>query len=153
MLASLANAIQRRKDQQKVKTSDVVSSPFENAIITSTVSELMTSEDVGVMHRRAGSSSLKNYSPETAAWGWQWCTQMGFFQIGDPEAKDNVVSTLVGPAFYENLCKDWFPDMAPAVPNVEEVLKYGGWKMNPTRVFFTNGECKFMVVHNSSIVC
>jgi hypothetical protein len=74
---------------------------------------------------------------------------MGFFQIGDPDAKDNVVSTLVGPAVYENLCKNWFPDMVPAVPKVEEVLKYGGWKMNPTRVFFTNGECKLMDIRHS----
>lgn len=58
----------------------------------------------------------------------------------------NILSLL------ENFCHSKFPYL-PNVPNVSDVLKYGGWNMNPSNTMFTNGELdpwRAMTIHADS---
>jgi hypothetical protein len=134
-LGSLANAIERTTNKANANDPKVLT-PSANATGITTFRKI---KHVGIIHRREEA----DIDPDTRSWMWQYCSQMGFFQIGDPDSKENIVSTLVDLASFQDECKATFPGMIPAAPKVDEVLKYGGWTMNPTRVFFSNGEREF----------
>ena len=46
----------------------------------------------------------------------------------------------------QSWCDQTFNDMNPSQPNVTTVDKYGGWNMNPSNVFFSNGECELLMI-------
>lgn len=61
--------------------------------------------------------------------------------VGNP---DNIVSRFIDKDFFDQACRNSFPEgsIPSSGPAVDHINKYGGWKMNPTRTFFSNGECK-----------
>lgn len=57
----------------------------------------------------------------------------------------NIVPTYYTLAEQQSWCDRMFNNMNPRQPNVTAVNKYGGWNMNPSNVFFSNGECESLV--------
>ena len=78
---------------------------------------------------------------DTISWTWQYCTQFGYFQDANLTNPNNLVSRFNNVSSEErNYCQNIFP-YAPAMPNVSSIIsKYGGWKMTPSNVMFSNGE-------------
>ncbi|MCJ1288982.1 hypothetical protein MMC34_000513 [Xylographa carneopallida] len=76
---------------------------------------------------------------DAAAWYWQLCSEFGEFQVSSPHNAHNLVSRFYNVSGTEaNMCRSMF-SYAPARPNIEAFLKYGGWDMRPSNVMFTNG--------------
>ena len=79
---------------------------------------------------------------DRTSWVWQLCTEFGQFQM--TQAISNPETNLLS-RFYnisgqlERFCHNRF-EYAPEVPDVKKVLRYGGWKMRPSNVMWTNGE-------------
>jgi hypothetical protein len=65
---------------------------------------------------------------------------LGFFQVADRNDSASIVSQGDTLAAEQASCNNEFPGMLPSSPRVGDILKYGGWKMNPTQTFFSNGE-------------
>lgn len=79
-------------------------------------------------------------SADNAAWIWQLCTEMAQFQVTqfpDPHSLVSKFYNLTGVT--DHFCRDTLPFAAPQ-PDVQKILKYGGWHMRPSNVMFTNGE-------------
>lgn len=78
---------------------------------------------------------------DTASWTWQYCNEFGYFQTANASNPHNLISIFNNVSSEEqNFCKDTF-SYAPAFPNVSAIVsKYGGWKMSPSNVMFSNGE-------------
>ncbi|KAI0782858.1 serine carboxypeptidase S28-domain-containing protein [Abortiporus biennis] len=75
------------------------------------------------------------------SWMWQYCSEYGFYQRGDPNNPLSIETSLRSLKLFQEQCNTAFPNGSlPASPNVENVNKYGGWTMNPSNVLFTNGE-------------
>ncbi|KAJ7056562.1 peptidase S28 [Mycena amicta] len=77
-------------------------------------------------------------------WMWLICTQLAFWQDGDPTAP-SIVSRLVNVAYWERQCPLWFPEEAGvAVPNAAPVNQinamFDGWYINQERMLFVNGQ-------------
>jgi hypothetical protein len=105
------------------------------------------------------SSSNNSLPPDSMSWEYQFCTevciissfqtsclmrhQFGFFQVANSNSTENIVTTLETVDQIEKECNSLFPNMLPSQPQVNNVLKFGGWTQNPTRVMFTNGEREF----------
>lgn len=71
------------------------------------------------------------------SWGWQTCSEYGYFQVADPSSKFNYVSKYVSiPAWQRQSCELVFgyPQM-PAAPDVGLPNKYGGWHSTYIPVF------------------
>lgn len=87
------------------------------------------------------SPSTYSYQSDTISWTWQYCTQFGYFQDSNLTNPHNLVSRFNNVSSEErNFCRNIFP-YAPPLPNVSSILsKYGGWKMTPSNVMFSNGE-------------
>ena len=100
---------------------------------------------------------------DTLAWTYQTCTEfgtispfptvdlrpglitpvyIGFFQGANPNNNRSIQSQFLTQAQFQQDCLDTFPEGAvPPVPNVHVLNDaYGGWHMNPTHVFFTDGQ-------------
>lgn len=76
---------------------------------------------------------------DTASWNWQLCTQFAQFQVSQYPSERNLISRFYNITNHlEWYCHGMFP-YAPERPKVEEILKYGGWRMRPSNVMFTNG--------------
>lgn len=58
----------------------------------------------------------------------------------------NIESTYFSIAEQQEWCDQLFNNQEPSQPNVTAVNKYGGWNMTPSNVFFSNGECEFLVI-------
>ena len=67
---------------------------------------------------------------------------IGFFQVANPHNNRSIQSQFLSLDAQQQTCLDSFPEGAvPPKPNVDALLKaYGGWDMNPTHVYFTNGQ-------------
>jgi hypothetical protein len=78
---------------------------------------------------------------DTISWTWQYCSQFGYFQDSNLTNPTNLVSRFNNVSSEErNYCQNIFP-YAPAMPNVSSIIsKYGGWRMTPSNVMFSNGE-------------
>ena len=77
--------------------------------------------------------------PDTASWTWQLCTQFAQFQVSQYPSPHYLVSRFYNITNHEDFyCHAVFP-YAPPKPRIQEVLKYGGWKMSPSNVMWTNG--------------
>ena len=73
------------------------------------------------------------------AWQWQVCTEHGFFQTASPGSRYNLLSSFLNiDEMWANDCALNFPGLS-FPPNSSVLLKYGGWRMNPSNVMFTNG--------------
>jgi Serine carboxypeptidase S28 len=78
--------------------------------------------------------------PDTVSWTWQLCTQFAQFQVSQYPSPKSIISRFYNVTAHEiHFCHALFP-YAPALPRVDEILKYGGWGMKPSNVMFTNGE-------------
>ncbi|TGO13041.1 hypothetical protein BTUL_0078g00500 [Botrytis tulipae] len=75
------------------------------------------------------------------SWKWQYCSEFGFLQSSNTTNPFNLISRFDNISSEEsNICADTFP-YAPQLPNVSAINdKYGGWKMAPSNVMFSNGE-------------
>lgn len=79
------------------------------------------------------------------SWAWQYCTEWGFLQATNlgPHALGSKFNTL---QHQQDLCYRQFPDglssgYLPRSPHDSVInLKFGGWNMRPSNVFWTGGE-------------
>jgi len=78
-------------------------------------------------------------SDASTSWLYSVCSEFGFFQITDSKQKSFISSLVTLDSKFE-MCKSTFKDFVPTRPVVDHVNKYGGWDMNPSRVFFSAGE-------------
>ena len=79
---------------------------------------------------------------DAASWIWQLCTQFGQWQVTQAYTNPNInlISKFYNVSGTEaNFCHSKFP-YAPAYPEIREILKYGGWAMQPSNIMWTNGE-------------
>jgi Serine carboxypeptidase S28 len=78
---------------------------------------------------------------DTLSWTWQYCSQFGYLQGSNITNPKNLVSRFNNVFSEEqNYCQNIFP-YAPPMPNVSSIVsKYGGWRMMPSNVMFSNGE-------------
>ncbi|KAF9787086.1 peptidase S28 [Thelephora terrestris] len=79
---------------------------------------------------------------DSLAWEYEFCSEFGFFMGANPHNNRSIQSQFESLAVFQQQCLDAFPEGAvPPEPRVQVLDdKYGGWFMNPTHVFFTNGE-------------
>ncbi|KAN0108655.1 Serine carboxypeptidase S28 domain containing protein [Hyaloscypha variabilis] len=78
--------------------------------------------------------------PDTVSWTWQLCTQFAQFQVSQYPSPKSIISRFYNVTAHKiYFCHELFP-YAPEFPQVDEILKYGGWEMRPSNVMFTNGE-------------
>jgi hypothetical protein len=85
-------------------------------------------------------SIAEQLPPDSLSWEYQFCSEFGYFQVGDATAQSNIITTLETVDEIQKECNAIFPGMLPSAPQVDNINKYGGWKTNPTQVLFTNGE-------------
>lgn len=59
---------------------------------------------------------------------------------------NNIVSRFLDRSFYEEACRNTYPQgsLSSTGYDLDNVNKYGGWNMNPTRVLLTDGECMLL---------
>ena len=77
---------------------------------------------------------------DSVSWRWQLCSQDAKFQVSQYPSPHNIISRFNNVSNHlEWFCRGIFP-YTPAMPDVDAILKYGGWKMRPSNVMFTNGE-------------
>lgn len=78
------------------------------------------------------------------AWRWVTCKEMGLYQVGNPDpSKTTLVSSVLGPEYYERQCQLMFPEAfpQPPIPNTNRTnTKYGGWDIEGDRIIFTTGD-------------
>ena len=83
------------------------------------------------------------HPPNVSPWpGLIICVYIGFFQAYGPYNNRSIQSKFLTQSSYQRQCLEIFPaGSVPAEPNVGAINSaYGGWRMNPTHVFFTNGQ-------------
>jgi hypothetical protein len=85
--------------------------------------------------------AMTSAQSDSLSWTWQFCSQFGYFQDSNLTDPNNLVSRFNNVSSEEqNYCQNVFA-YAPPTPNVSSVVtKYGGWKMTPSNVMFSNGE-------------
>ncbi|KAG0648292.1 putative extracellular serine carboxypeptidase [Hyphodiscus hymeniophilus] len=77
---------------------------------------------------------------DKVSWTWQLCSQNAKIQVSQHPAPHNLISRFLNVSNQLRWsCHAMFP-YAPAVPDVDAMLRYGGWRMRPNNVMFTNGE-------------
>ncbi|KAJ7671591.1 serine carboxypeptidase S28-domain-containing protein [Mycena polygramma] len=77
-------------------------------------------------------------------WMWLICTQLAFWQDGDP-TEPSIVSRLVNPAYWERQCPLWFPAedgvAVPALAPVNQInAMFDGWNIKEKNMLFVNGQ-------------
>ena len=99
---------------------------------------------------------------DTLAWQYQYCTEfgtpspfhnkhswpglidfihVGFFKGANPNNYRSIQSRFLTQEDIQKDCSNTFPGAVPPEPNPHVLNNaYGGWHMNPTHVFFTNGQ-------------
>ncbi|EIN06329.1 peptidase S28 [Punctularia strigosozonata HHB-11173 SS5] len=73
------------------------------------------------------------------SWMRQYCSEYGFYQRGDPNNPLSIETSFLSLELFQAQCNETFADIPPS-PEVGHINKYGGWDMNPSNVFWTNGE-------------
>ena len=61
----------------------------------------------------------------------------------------NIETTYYSLEWQQALCDKQFAHKNPRQPNVKAINQYGGWHMNPSHVFFSNGECQSLISFRS----
>ncbi|EIM80278.1 peptidase S28 [Stereum hirsutum FP-91666 SS1] len=74
------------------------------------------------------------------SWMWQYCSEYGFYQRGDPNNPLSIETSFLSLDLYQSQCNSTFPEGLPPSPAVGNINKYGGWDMAPSNILFTNGE-------------
>ncbi|KAG9018024.1 hypothetical protein FRB90_012583 [Tulasnella sp. 427] len=81
------------------------------------------------------------------AWIWLLCTQLGFFQVGDPGNSSSIVSAQVTPAYAQRQCSYYFPlaDGTHSTYNFSQPVdtlnsQFKGWNVVGNNLFVVNGE-------------
>ncbi|GJE98594.1 serine carboxypeptidase S28-domain-containing protein [Phanerochaete sordida] len=74
------------------------------------------------------------------SWMWQYCSEYGFYQRGDPTNPLSIETSFRSLERFQAQCNETFGEGLPSSPQVQHVNKYGGWHMSPSNVLFTNGE-------------
>jgi Serine carboxypeptidase S28 len=95
-----------------------------------------------VFKLQADSRTVNTSSPPTdyKSWAWQQCSEFGYFQVSNTSNPASIVSRFNNITSYaRNECKEEFA-FAPDLPNVDAILRYGGYNMGPSNTMFTNGE-------------
>ncbi|MCJ1238530.1 hypothetical protein MMC14_006520 [Varicellaria rhodocarpa] len=81
---------------------------------------------------------------QDTSWMWQYCSEYGYYQRGNPSNPHTVESRFLSLDLFQSACNDTFPDDAgdllPPTPNVAVPNKYGGWAINPSNTMFASGE-------------
>lgn len=75
----------------------------------------------------------------TYSWGWQFCTEAGFYQRGNPDNPHTIQSQFISLESIQDYC-DWLFDGIQPLPNVTTINKYGGWHMQPSNTMWTGGQ-------------
>jgi hypothetical protein len=113
----------------------------------STVNEGMNTQCAGPNNGKSTSCNLSARSslPDSISWGWQYCTQWGFFQsvnTGDHQ----LVSKYNSLEHQREVCHNQFPDgsasgLLPDWPKANETNeRYGGWDIRPSNTYWTAGK-------------
>nr|OQO15986.1 hypothetical protein B0A51_16683 [Rachicladosporium sp. CCFEE 5018] len=84
-----------------------------------------------------GNDPTQNYS-----WTWQYCSEYGYYQRGNPDNEHTIESRYTSLDYFQANCNETFPfpEGLPSTPNVAAVNKYGGWHINPSNIMFSSGE-------------
>ncbi|KAG8923740.1 hypothetical protein FRC00_005919 [Tulasnella sp. 408] len=80
-------------------------------------------------------------------WIWLLCTQLGFFQIGDPGNSSSIVSSEVTTEYAQRQCSYYFPlaDGTHSTYNFSQPVnalnsQFKGWNVVGNNIFVVNGE-------------
>jgi hypothetical protein len=61
--------------------------------------------------------------------------------VANPDPKKSIISKFVSIEERKKSVELYYPNVNfPSEPAIDHLNKYGGWKMNPSRVFWSNGE-------------
>ena len=74
------------------------------------------------------------------SWKWQYCSEYGFYQRGNPDNSHTIESKFISIDAFQASCNSTFPVGLPSSPNVTACNRYGGWNIAPTNIMFTSGE-------------
>ncbi|KAK1047652.1 hypothetical protein LTR74_017721 [Friedmanniomyces endolithicus] len=74
------------------------------------------------------------------SWMWQYCSEYGYYQVGNPSNPHTIESRFISLALFQSACNATFPVGLPPTPNVAAPNKYGGWHINPSNTMFASGE-------------
>jgi hypothetical protein len=88
----------------------------------------------------APDSSTSQIPADSLSWMWLFCSEFGYFQVADAGSSTSIVTSFETVDQIQSECNSAFPGMLPSAPQVDNVLKFGGWTQNPSRVMYTNGE-------------
>ncbi|KAG8905343.1 hypothetical protein FRC01_008391 [Tulasnella sp. 417] len=86
---------------------------------------------------------------DTYARGWIWllCTQLGFFQVGDPGNSSSIVSSQITTDYAQRQCSYYFPlaDGTHSTYNFSQPVdalnsQFKGWNVLGNNLFAVNGE-------------
>ncbi|KIO21853.1 hypothetical protein M407DRAFT_28564 [Tulasnella calospora MUT 4182] len=80
-------------------------------------------------------------------WIWLLCTQLGFFQVGDPGNSSSIVSSQVTTAYAQRQCSYYFPlaDGTHSTYNFSAPVdslntQFKGWNVVGSNLYVVNGE-------------
>lgn len=78
----------------------------------------------------------------TVSYAWQFCTEFGFFQRGNPDNPHTIQSQFIDFEDVQLYCNETIgdPSLLPPTPNVSAVNQYGGWLMQPSNIMWTSGQ-------------
>ncbi|KAF7507600.1 hypothetical protein GJ744_010270 [Endocarpon pusillum] len=77
---------------------------------------------------------------DNVSWNWQYCSEFGYFMVANASDPTSLISRFLDvPGRAQHDCKDVF-SYAPDLPDVDTILKYGGYSMSPSNTLFTDGE-------------
>jgi hypothetical protein len=74
------------------------------------------------------------------SWMWQYCSEYGYYQRGNPENAHTIESRFISLDLFQSQCDETFAEGLPPSPDVEVSNKYGGWYINPSNIMFSSGE-------------
>ena len=82
------------------------------------------------------------YPSNDHSWLYLVCSEMGWFWISNPSDPRNLISNTLSLGSQErHICKAYFPfPELPEFPNISATLRYGGRDMQPSNVYFGQGE-------------
>ncbi|TVY83653.1 putative extracellular serine carboxypeptidase [Lachnellula suecica] len=73
------------------------------------------------------------------SWAWQLCSQNAQFQVSSYPSPTNLLSRFYDITNHaKHFCHDRLP-FVPEQPDVDAILRYGGWSMKPSNTMFTDG--------------
>ena len=77
---------------------------------------------------------------QDSSWMWQYCSEYGYYQRGNPDNSHTIESKYISLEYFQQNCNDMFAEGLPNSPKVDVPNKYGGWHINPSNTMFSSGE-------------